>query len=92
MLKIRESTGSAANPKENKSKAGIKSIFGNNEVGGGEVINQISTIKRINQAKTTKSKILVNFKNCDFPPNFRNMEVRLGFLTPKARLAFTQLE
>ena len=39
----------------------------------------------------TKSKILVKFKNHDFPPNSRNIEAGPGFFTPKARLAFTKL-
>ena len=39
----------------------------------------------------TKFKILVKSKNHDFPPNSRNREAGMGFFTPKARLAFTQL-
>ena len=34
---------------------------------------------------------MIKSKNCDFPPNFRNIEAGSGFLTPKARLAFTKL-
>ena len=30
-------------------------------------------------------------KNYDFPLNFRNKKAGTGFLTPKAKLAFTQL-
>ena len=37
----------------------------------------------------TKSKIMVKFKNHDFPPNFNNREAGTGFFTLKARLAFT---
>ena len=41
--------------------------------------------------KIAKSKNLVKSKNQDFSPNFRNMKIEPGFLTPKARLAFTKL-
>ena len=40
--------------------------------------------------KTTKSKILVKFSNHDFPKS-RPEKTGMGFLIPKARLAFTQL-
>ena len=56
-------------------------------VGGGEATNPI---KEKNQAKTTKSKILVKSKNHDFPKS-RPEEAGTGFLTPEARLAFTRL-
>ena len=55
-------------------------MIGKSVVGGGEAINPT---KGKNQAKMTKSK------NQDFP-KFRNEKVEMGFLTPKARLAFTQ--
>ena len=57
-----------------------------------EIINQISFIKRKNQAKITKLKILAKFKNHDFLLNSRNMEVWPGFFILKARLAFTKLK
>ena len=40
--------------------------------------------------KTTKSKILVKFKNYDFPKS-RTEKAGTGFLIPKARLVFIQL-
>ena len=64
-------------------------MVGNSIIGGGEATNQTNFIKRKNQAKTTKSKILVKSKNHDFLLNSRNKEVGTGFFTPKARLAFT---
>ena len=39
----------------------------------------------------TKSKILVKFKNHDFPSNSKNMEAGPDFFIPKARLPFTNL-
>ena len=86
MLKTTGSTGSVASPKETEGGVGGDSVV--DVVGGGEATNPI---KRKNLAKTTKSKILVKSKNHDFPPNSRNKEAGMGFLTPKARLAFTQL-
>ena len=86
MLKTKESTGSAANLKETKSKTGGNSVVGN-MVSGNEAINPI---KRKNQAKITKYKILVKSKNHNFLKS-RTEEARTGFLTPKARLAFIQL-
>ena len=56
-------------------------------VGGGEATNPI---KEKNQAKTTKSKILVKSKNHDFPKS-RTEKAGTGYFTLKARLAFTQL-
>ena len=56
-------------------------------VGSGEATN---LIKRKNQAKTTKSKILVKSKINDFPRS-RTEKTGTGFFTPKARLVFTQL-
>ena len=58
-----------------------------NIVGGGKATNPT---KRKNPVKTTKSKILVKSKNHDFP-KFRPEEAGTGFLTPEARLVFTQL-
>ena len=60
-------------------------------IGGGKATNQINSIKRKNQAKITKSKILVKSKNHDFSHNSINKEAGIGFLTPKAKLAFIQL-
>ena len=91
MLKITGSIESVANLKETKSKADGNNVVGNSMVDGSEATNQANSTKRKNQAKTTKSKILVKSKNHDFPPNSRNKEAETGFLTPKARLVFTQL-
>ena len=85
MLKTTGSTGSVASLKETKSGVGGVSVV--DMVGGGEVTKPT---KRKNLAKTTKSKILVKSKNHDFPKS-RPEEAGTGFLTPKARLAFTQL-
>ena len=92
MLKTIGSIESTANSKENKGKYSGNNVDGNSMVDGGEVINQISPTKGKNQAKTTKFKILIKSKNCDFPPNFRNMEAGPGFFTSKARLAFYHLK
>ena len=86
MLKTTGSTRSTANPKKTKGKDDGNSVVGN-LVGGGEATNPT---KRKNQAKTTKSKILVKSKNHDFPKS-RTEEIGIGFFTPKAKLAFTQL-
>ena len=86
MLKTTENIGSAANLKETKGGVGGNSVVGD-VVGGGEATNPT---KRKNPVKTTKSKILVKFKNHDFPKS-RPEEAGTGFFTPKARLAFTQL-
>ena len=86
MLKTIGGTGSAANPKETEDKVGDNSVIGD-VVGGGKATNPT---KRKNQAKTIKSKIFVKSKNYDFP-KFRNEKAGMGFLTPKTRLAFTQL-
>ena len=86
MLKTTKCIGSVANPKKTKGEVGGDSVVGD-MVGGSEATNPI---KRKNQAKTTKFKILVKFKNHDFP-KFRIEEAGMGFLTPKARLGFTQL-
>ena len=87
MLKTTKSTESAAKLKKTKAGLGSNSIVDN-----GEVINQINSIKRKNQAKTTKSKILIKSKNHDFSLNSKNMEAKPDFLIPKARLAFTKLK
>ena len=89
MLKTTGSTGSAANPKEPEGEVDGNSVAGDSIIGDGEATNPI---KRKNQAKTTKSKILVKSKSHDFPPNSRNREAGTGFFTPEARLAFTQLK
>ena len=86
ILKTIGSTGSAANPEETKSGVGGNSMIGN-MVGGSKATN---LTKRKNPVKMTKSKILIESKNHDFPKS-RPEEARMGFLTPKARLAFTQL-
>ena len=86
MLKITRSTGFAANPKETEGEVGGNSLVGN-LVSDGEATNPT---KRKNQAKTTKSKILIKSKNHNFLKS-RTEEARTGFLTPKARLAFTKL-
>ena len=84
MLNTRGGIGSAANPKETKSKVDGNSVVGN-IVGGDKAIN---LTKGENQAKTTKSKILVKSKNHDFP-KFKTKRAGTSFFTPKARLAFT---
>ena len=88
MLKTKGNTGSVANLKEPESEIGGNNVVGNSMVSGNEATN---FIKRKNQAKTTKSKILVKSKNYGFPPYSRNREAGMGFFTPKTRLAFTQL-
>ena len=87
MLKTTGSTGSAANPKEIKGEVGGDSMVDNSIVRGGKATNPI---KGKNQAKTTKSKILVKSKNYDFPKS-RTEKAGTGFFNPKTRLAFTQL-
>ena len=85
MLKTTGSIGFVASPKETKGGVGGDSVV--DVVGGGEATNPT---KRKNLAKTTNSKILIKSKNHDFP-KFRPEEAGMGFLTPKARLAFIQL-
>ena len=80
--------GSVANPEKIEGEVGSNKVVGNSMVGDGEATNPT---KRKNQAKTTKFKILVKSKNHDFPPNSRNKKAGTGFLTSKARLAFTKL-
>ena len=87
MLKSIRNNGSATNPKETKGEVSGNSMVGNSMVGGGKATN---LIKGKNQAKTTKSKILVKSKNYDFPKS-RTEQAKTGFFTPKTRLAFTQL-
>ena len=84
MLKITDSTKSTANSKKTKFKIGSNSVVGD-MIGGGEAIN---STKRKNQAKTTKSKIMVKSKNHDFP-KFKTEKARTGFFTSKAKLVFT---
>ena len=86
MLKTTGTTGFIAKPKKTKAGGG-----GNILVVGSKVINQKSSRKRENQAKTTKSKNLAKSKNHDFLLNFRNIEDSLSFIISKARLAFTKL-
>ena len=88
MLKTTGSTESATSLEETEGEVGGNSVVGNSIVGGGEATNPT---KGKNQAKMTKSKILVKSKNPDFPPNSRNKEAGTGFLTSEARLAFIQL-
>ena len=85
MLKTTGSTGSVASPEETKDGVGGNSVV--DVVGGGEATN---LTKGKNLAKTTKFKILVKSKSHDFPKS-RPEEAGTGFLTPEARLAFTQL-
>ena len=85
MLKTIGSIGSAANTKETEGKVGGNNVVGNRMVDSGEATNPT---KEKNQAKTTKSKILVKSKNHDFP-KFRTKEAGTGFFTLKSRLAFT---
>ena len=66
-------------------------VNADNIVSRGEVTNQTNPTKGKKQTKMTKSKNLVKPKNYNFPLNFKNTKVRAGFLTLKARLAFTQL-
>ena len=87
MLKTIGSIGSATNLKETEGNVSGNSMVGD-LVGGGEATNPS---KGKNQAKTTKSKILVKSKNFDFP-KFRTEKAGMGFLIPKAKLAFTQLK
>ena len=86
MLKTTRSTRSATNPKKTEGKISGDSVVGN-MVGSGEATNPT---KGKNQVKTTKSKILVKFKNHDFPKS-RIEEIGTRFFTLQARLAFTQL-
>ena len=86
MLKTIRNTRFEAKFKKTKAK-----VNSNNMISDGEVTNQINSIKRKNQAKITKSKILIKSKNHDFFLNFRNIKARPGFFTPKTRLAFIKL-
>lgn len=86
MLKTTKNTRSIVKPKKTKTK-----VCGNNIVSDGKIINQINSIKVKNQAKTTKSKILIRSKNYDFPPNSSNIKAEPGFLIFESRLAFIKL-
>ena len=86
MLKTTGSNKSATNLEKTKGKVGGDSMAGG-IVAGGEATN---FTKRKNQAKTTKSKILLKSKNHDFSKS-KTEKAGMGFLTPKARLAFFQL-
>ena len=88
MLKTTGSTRFTANPEKTEDKAGGNSMFGNSIVGGDKATN---SIKRKNQAKTTKSKILVKSKNRDFLFKSRSKEAGTSFFILEARLAFIQL-
>ena len=87
MLMTTRNIGSTANSERTEDEVGSKSMVGNSMVGGGKATNPT---KGKNQAKTTKSKILVKSKNHNFPMSMTK-EAGTGFFTPKARLAFTQL-
>ena len=87
MLKTTGSIGSAANLKETKGGIGGDNVVGD-VIGDGEATNPT---RRKNLIKTTKSKILVKFKNHDFF-KFRPEKTETGFYTPETRLAFTQLK
>ena len=91
MLKTPKNTWSASKSKKTKGKTDGNSMDNNIVVSDSGVIIQISPIKRNNLAKIIKSKILIKSKNRDFPPNSKNIKVRLGFLILKARLAFIQV-
>ena len=92
MLKITENTRSVPNPQKTKGQVGGYSVVGDSMIGGDKATKQANSTKKKNQAKTTKSKILVKSKNHDFPPDSRNKKVGIGFFTPKTRLAFTHLK
>ena len=91
MLKITKSIGPIANPKKIEVKASSDSVVGNSIVDSGKVINQTGSTKRKNQAKISKSKILVKSQNHDISLNSRNRKAGMGFFTPETRLTFTQL-
>ena len=84
MLKTIWSTGPATNSKKTKGEVGGDSIAGN-IVGGSEAIKPT---KRKNQVKITKFKILIKFKNHEFPKS-KTEKAGTSFFTPKTRLAFT---
>ena len=88
MLKTIASTGSATNTKETEGKISSNSVISNSIVDSGEATNQTNSIKRKNQMKMIKSKIMVKFKNQDFFSNSRNKEAGTGFFTSETRLAF----
>ena len=84
MLKTTENIRFIVNLKKTEGKIGGDSIVGN-IVDGGEATN---SIKRKNQAKIIKSKILVKSKNHDFL-KFRTKKVGTCFFISEAKLAFT---
>ena len=86
MLRTTGSTGSVVNPKKTEGEVSGNSVDGN-LIGGGEATNPT---KGKNQAKITKSKILVKSKSHDFLKS-RTEDAGTGFLIPKAKLAFIQL-
>ena len=86
MLKTIKNTRLVAEPKKIKARVGANSM-----AGGNEIINPISSIKRKNHVKMTKSKNLVKSKNYDFPLNSRNIKARLCFFISRARLTFIKL-
>ena len=86
MLKTTESIGFAKESKKIKTRVDSDNIVDDNKV-----TNQINNIKRKNQAKITKSKILIKFKNHDFLLNSRNIKAGPGFFIFKARLTFIKL-
>ena len=86
MLKTTGSTGSTANFEEIKGGIDGNSVV-SDVVRSSDVTNPT---KRKNLVKTTKSKIWVKSKKHNFP-KFRPEKAGTGFLTPKTRLAFTQL-
>ena len=88
MLKTIWSIGSVVNFKETEGEVGSNSMVRDSIVDGDEATNPT---KGKNQAKRTKSKILVKSKSHDFLPNSRNKKAGTSFFTSKARLAFTQL-
>ena len=87
MLKTTGSTGFAANLEKTKGEVGSDSMVGDSMIDGGKATNPT---KGKNQAKTTKSKILIKSKNHNFPKS-RTEKAGTDFLTPETRLVFTQL-
>ena len=86
ILKIIRNIGFTAKSKKIKARDDSNSIVNNSEM-----TNQISSIKGINQAKTTKFKILIKSKNHDFLLNSKNMKAKSNFFILKAKLAFRQI-
>ena len=65
MLKIIKSIRPVANLEKIDNKTSGNSMIGDSIIGGSEVTNPKSPTKGKNQAKTTKSKILLKSKNCE---------------------------